>query len=152
MLRTQGLSAIMCAIIGVTAVQAAVKDGIPWRKDLKAAMAEGRKSDKPVLIRFYADWCPPCRSMARDTWPDKKISTITRSFVPVLLEFDTAREVRRRYDVRVVPYALVVSPTGKVLGRARGNQPSFNLWHVLDQALQDRELEKAGLERGNRFR
>src|SRR5512141_2175586 len=51
----------------------APEDGIPWRTDFDAALAEARQSGRPVLLDFYASWCPPCQVMKHEVWPEAKV-------------------------------------------------------------------------------
>lgn len=93
-------------------------DGMAWRTDFQAALAESKQTGKPVLLDFSASWCPPCQVMKHDIWPDEKVrQAIETSYIPVLLDVDAAasQEVAQRYNVRSVPTILVVDKDGRVV-------------------------------------
>jgi thiol:disulfide interchange protein len=102
-------------------------DGIAWRTSYHDALEESAATGKPVLLNFTADWCPPCRVMKHDVWPDEQVrQTIITSFIPVMVDVDEAQNavVSRLYGVRAVPSILVVDAEGQVL--RQGNFMSRN--------------------------
>jgi thioredoxin len=60
------------------------------------------KSDVPVIVDFYADWCGPCRMMA------PIIDEIAREQAGKMLvakvDTDRAPEVSMRYGIRSIPF------------------------------------------------
>lgn len=69
------------------------------------------KSDKPVLIDFYADWCGPCRMMSPiiDEIAEEKSDTIKIGKVNV----DENQDLAMKYGVMSIP-TIVIIKNGKV--------------------------------------
>ncbi len=74
------------------------------------------KSDVPVLVDFYADWCGPCKMLAplleqfAQEHPQVKVCKIN---------VDDQADLAMDYDVRSIP-TLVVFKDGKEANRSVG--------------------------------
>lgn len=93
-------------------------DGIPWRTDYAAALAESQMAGKPLLLDFTANWCPPCLVMKHEVWPQPEIrDAIVAHYIPVLLDVDKpgSADAARRYGVSRIPAVFVVNGDGEVL-------------------------------------
>jgi thiol:disulfide interchange protein len=93
-------------------------DGIAWRSDYRAALAEAQQTGKPVLLDFSASWCPPCQVMKHDVWPDPKVrQAVNDGYIPVAVDVDAAgnQEVANRYGISTIPSIVIVNAKGQVL-------------------------------------
>jgi len=63
------------------------------------------KSDKPVLVDFFAVWCGPCRQMLPVA--DELSQEMAASVKIVKLDVDEAEEVAARYDIQSIPTMIL---------------------------------------------
>jgi thiol-disulfide isomerase/thioredoxin len=111
-------------------------DGVQWLTDPPAALQQSRSSGRPVLMRFSAEWCGPCRKMERTTFADPgTAASINRSFVPLVIDADENEALAKKLNIRGLPTLVIVTPDMKILKKIKGFQTSKRLMPELHNVL-----------------
>ncbi len=96
-------------------------DASVWHEDLNSAMAEAIATDRPMLVHFTADWCPPCRMMKKNVFSDDSVQTlIERDFVLVRIDLTDRMGpntlIAQECGVTSIPAIHVFSSEGWAVG------------------------------------
>lgn len=63
------------------------------------------KSDTPVLIDFYADWCKPCK--AQTPILEELKDELKDNLIIIKVDIDKFPELANRHQVRSIPYLVI---------------------------------------------
>jgi len=96
--------------------------------DFEATVLE---SDVPVLVDFWASWCPPCRVLGPIV--DDVASTVGDRARVVKVDVDQAPTLASRYGVQSIPTTIVFKG-GEVVDRGVGVESKERLLERLDAA------------------
>src|SRR6266849_2268465 len=90
------------------------------------------RSDVPVLVDFYADWCGPCHAIA------PTIEALSNEFEGkvkfVKVDVDANQEVASRYEIMSIP-TIMLFENGKVEDSIVGAYPASVYKQHIERAL-----------------
>ncbi len=79
--------------------------------------AEVLKSEKPVLVDFFAEWCGPCRQML--PLVTELSNEMANDIKIVKMNVDDAPKTPSMFDIQTIP-TLIVFKGGKVVDKKVG--------------------------------
>src|SRR5438067_3805726 len=95
-----------------------------WKKEVI-------QSTEPVLVDFWASWCPPCRAM------NPSVESLAKEFKVCKVNVDNNQELAARYGVSSIP-VLIIFKDGKIAARHVGVTPEPTLRNEM-QRLKTRQ-------------
>lgn len=85
------------------------------------------RSDLPVLVDFWADWCGPCKMLSPVV---SEIAEEAKDFKVYAVNVDEEPELASRYGIRSIP-SLLVFKNGEIAKQSVGVIPKEQILELL---------------------
>lgn len=90
------------------------------------------KSDIPVLVDFWAEWCGPCKSLAPKL--EEIAGEMSGKVKIVKLDIDNNREMTEKFGVRGIP-TMILFKGGHQVNHLVGNRSKEEIVNFISSAM-----------------
>ena len=93
------------------------KTKIEWIHSEEQGLVLAKQENKPVLIDFYADWCPPCKKMDKVTFQDQLVIDELSRFVAIKADVSRpsspGQAAAKKYSISAYPTFILLDTQGQ---------------------------------------
>ncbi len=90
---------------------------------LAEAQKKSAEINKPIFLMVYATWCPHCKFMKNEVFPDEKTAQLLNENF-ICIEYDAETEngilIKNQFDIKAYPALLFLDKNGTVLYNLSG--------------------------------
>ena len=90
-------------------------------------------SDKPVLVKFWASWCRPCRTMTPEF--SKAAQTFKGKVTFAEVNVDTQKQVAQVYQIRSLP-TMILFRKNKIIKKSIGSLKQKQIEALVKKSLK----------------
>ena len=76
------------------------------------ALARAKSERKPIVLKFGATWCVPCRRMDKETLVDARVASLLEKCILVKADADEHESLIATFGVTGLPDVRFLSPDG----------------------------------------
>lgn len=109
-----------------------------WDKiDFSEAQLKANKENKLILIKFYTDWCVPCKQVDTVIFQnDKEIyDYLNEKYVKLSLNAEKeGSAIAKKYNIGAYPTLLFLDSDGTVLGKVVGTRGRDDYFEAIKTA------------------
>lgn len=102
------------------------------------ALLKAAQEDKIIFVDAYAEWCGPCKRMAREVFPEEEVGAFfNRHFINMKIDMEKGMglEFRQKYPVSAFPTLFFIDSEGKIVQQAKGAKQVESLIKLGQTAL-----------------
>ena len=108
---------------------------VKWQE----AMEMAKEQDKLMFVDSYAEWCGPCKRMAKNEFVKADVGAIyNENFINLKLDMESknGRTFDSKYPVSAYPTMFFLDGEGKVVKKIKGGQKGEQLISMAKQAIK----------------
>lgn len=127
----------VCLVLAACATAAKADNQMPWQPDLETAKRLAAKTNRLVLIHFWAPWCRPCLRMEQDVFSKPETGkALEANFVLVKLNADDAPGTARLYGVSSLPSDVITLPNGRLVSQLQSPPTATQYVQMMNRAAE----------------
>jgi thiol-disulfide isomerase/thioredoxin len=88
---------------------------VVWVRNYDVAVTVAKKSNKLIVMDFWAIWCKPCLLMDEKLWENAEMKELANNFICLRVNYDYDFKLVSQYAVRAIPRVIIITAGGEVL-------------------------------------